>query len=98
MTGYDVIGDVHGRAEKLGGLLRKLGYRERDGACRHSERQSVFVGDLVTFFTKTERVGRSSIRVEVDVWAHRRFGGGARVPVTEAFHAGGSVAARSCAC
>jgi hypothetical protein len=46
MSGYDVIGDVHGEADKLEGLLRGLGY-EHDGAWRHSERQAVFVGDLV---------------------------------------------------
>lgn len=47
MTGYDVIGDVHGHADALTALLRKLGYRERGGAWRHAERAAVFVGDLV---------------------------------------------------
>lgn len=47
MTGYDVIGDVHGHAGKLEGLLRQLGYVERDGAWRHSGRQAIFVGDLI---------------------------------------------------
>ena len=64
MTGYDVIGDVHGRADKLGGLLRKLGYRERDGAWRHSERQAVFVGDLVDRGIQqrdTVRIARSMV-------------------------------------
>lgn len=44
----------------------------------------VFVGDLVSFFTETERIGRTSIRVHVAVWAHRRFGGGSHEYVTEA--------------
>jgi hypothetical protein len=44
---YDVIGDIHGRADKLVGLLRKLGYEERQGAWRHSDRTAVFVGDLI---------------------------------------------------
>lgn len=44
----------------------------------------VFVGDLVSFFTETERIGRTSIRVHVAVWAHRRFGGGGQEYVTEA--------------
>ena len=44
----------------------------------------VFVGDLVSFFTHTLRIGRTSIRVKVSVWAQRRFGGGERVYVTEA--------------
>ncbi len=44
----------------------------------------VYVGDLVSFFTKTVRVGRSSITVQVSVWAQRRFGGGRQAHVTEA--------------
>jgi hypothetical protein len=48
VTGYDIIGDVHGCADKLRVLLETLGYRERDGAYRHSgDRQAVFVGDLI---------------------------------------------------
>ena len=48
MTGYDIIGDVHGCADMLSSLLKKLGYVERDGAYRHSQdRQALFVGDLV---------------------------------------------------
>ena len=47
MSGYDVIGDVHGDADKLAGLLRVLGYRDRDGSWRHRDRQAVFVGDLI---------------------------------------------------
>jgi acyl-CoA thioesterase YciA len=44
----------------------------------------VFVGDLVSFYTRTLRIGRTSIRVHVSVWAQRRFGGGERAYVTEA--------------
>ncbi|MFT5199837.1 MAG: acyl-CoA thioesterase YciA [Planctomycetota bacterium] len=44
----------------------------------------VYVGDLVSFFTRTSRVGRTSITVHVSVWAQRRFGGGAHAYVTEA--------------
>ena len=47
MTAYDVIGDIHGSADKLAGLLSLLGYRVVDGAHRHPGRQAVFVGDLV---------------------------------------------------
>ena len=64
MTGYDVIGDVHGHADKLVGLLRELGYRETDGAWRHSERQAVFVGDLVDRGKQqreTVRIARSMV-------------------------------------
>lgn len=44
----------------------------------------VFVGDLVSFFTETKRIGRTSIKVYVGVWAQRRFGGGDHVFVTDA--------------
>jgi acyl-CoA thioesterase YciA len=45
----------------------------------------VFVGDLVSFFTETVRVGRTSITVKVLVEAERWGAGrGERVKVTEA--------------
>ncbi len=44
---YDIIGDVHGHADVLVALLRKLGYRERAGAWRHPERTAVFLGDFI---------------------------------------------------
>jgi hypothetical protein len=44
---YDIIGDVHGQADLLVTLLRKLGYEERSGAFRHPERQAIFVGDFI---------------------------------------------------
>jgi acyl-CoA thioesterase YciA len=47
-------------------------------------KQPVFVGDLVSFFTDTVRIGRTSITAHVSVWAQRRFGGGEFVHVTEA--------------
>ena len=47
MAGYDIIGDVHGNADKLEALLRTMGYREQGGAWRHPERTVVFVGDLI---------------------------------------------------
>jgi hypothetical protein len=48
VTGYDIIGDVHGCADKLTTLLKRLGYAHSDGAYRHPEqRQVVFVGDLI---------------------------------------------------
>ena len=33
--------------------------------------EPVFVGDLVSFFCKTKRIGRTSITVSIDVWADR---------------------------
>lgn len=47
IDGIDVIGDVHGEADMLEGLLRQMGYVERAGAWRHDRRRAVFVGDLV---------------------------------------------------
>ena len=44
----------------------------------------VHVGDLVSFYTRTERIGRTAITVHVDVWSQRRFGGSDNVHVTEA--------------
>ncbi len=44
----------------------------------------VYVGDCVSFFTNTLRIGSSSIRVKVRVWAERRFSNGEEVFVTEA--------------
>ena len=44
---FDIIGDIHGHAEKLIGLLKILGYRETKGAWRHPERSAIFVGDLI---------------------------------------------------
>lgn len=44
----------------------------------------VYVGDLVTCYTETLRVGNTSLRVKVKVWAERRFSKGEDVFVTEA--------------
>ena len=44
---YDIIGDIHGHADKLEALLQKLGYRNTEGAWRHSEKQAIFVGDFI---------------------------------------------------
>lgn len=43
----------------------------------------VFVGDLVSYFTETVRIGRTSLTVRVTVEAERGLGSG-RVKVTEA--------------
>jgi len=44
----------------------------------------VFVGDLVSFYTHTLKVGRTSVTVDVVVEAIRREGSGERVRVMEA--------------
>ena len=44
----------------------------------------VFIGDLVSFYTRTLRIGRSSVTVDIIVEAARYEGGGKRVRVMEA--------------
>ena len=46
--------------------------------------QPVYVGDLVSLYTRVQRVGNTSITVKVDVEAERRVRGGGTVKVTEA--------------
>jgi acyl-CoA thioesterase YciA len=46
-------------------------------------RQPVFVGDLVSLFTDTLRIGRTSITVSVSVWAQRAENRDQVVHVTE---------------
>ena len=48
-------------------------------------REPVFVGDLVSFYARVLKVGRTSITVDVEVFAQRKRGGPAEaVKVTEA--------------
>ncbi len=44
---FDVIGDLHGEADKLLALLLALGYSKAGGDWRHPERRAIFVGDLI---------------------------------------------------
>ena len=46
--------------------------------------QPVYVGDLVSFYTRLVRIGRTSITVAVEVMADRAGGSGQRFKVTEA--------------
>ena len=46
--------------------------------------EPVYVGDLVSLYTRVQRVGNTSITVKVDVEAERRIRGGGTVKVTEA--------------
>jgi acyl-CoA thioesterase YciA len=46
--------------------------------------QPVYVGDLVSFYTRLIRIGRSSITVGVEVFSESGEGQGQRVKVTEA--------------
>jgi hypothetical protein len=47
MSGFDIIGDVHGCADMLKGLLHRLQYEQRDGVFQHPRRKAIFVGDLI---------------------------------------------------
>ncbi|KAB2839626.1 MAG: acyl-CoA thioesterase, partial [Burkholderiales bacterium] len=44
----------------------------------------VFQGDVVSFYASLARVGRTSVTVDVEVYAQRRLGDEASVKVTEA--------------
>lgn len=43
----DIIGDIHGHADKLEALLLKLGYSPDKGVYRHPERKVLFLGDYI---------------------------------------------------
>ena len=48
-------------------------------------KQPVEIGDLVSYFTSTRTVGRTSVAIDVNVWAQRQFAeSGEFIPVTEA--------------
>ena len=48
MNAYDIIGDIHGYADKLEGLLGKLGYVQSGRSYKApAGRQVVFLGDLI---------------------------------------------------
>lgn len=44
---FDFIGDIHGHADKLAGLLQKLGYIESGGVYKHPTRRVFFLGDFI---------------------------------------------------
>lgn len=44
---YDIIGDLHGHANELKRLLRKLGYDNETGYWHHPSRKVIFVGDFI---------------------------------------------------
>jgi Calcineurin-like phosphoesterase len=47
MPTIDVIGDIHGNADKLRALLRRLGYEQSGGVYGSPDRRAIFVGDLI---------------------------------------------------
>lgn len=44
---YDLIGDIHGHAEKLKQLLSRMGYSEKGTCWSHPDRKVIFVGDFI---------------------------------------------------
>lgn len=44
---YDIIGDIHGQADKLYNILALLGYHCVDGIYRHPTRKAIFLGDFI---------------------------------------------------
>ncbi|RYZ95745.1 MAG: hypothetical protein EOO68_18080, partial [Moraxellaceae bacterium] len=47
VSGYDLIGDIHGCAATLERLLKKLEYVKVRGAYKHPHRRAIFLGDIV---------------------------------------------------
>jgi predicted MPP superfamily phosphohydrolase len=47
ISGYDIIGDIHGHAKELEYILKKMGYELRDHVWTHAERKACFVGDFI---------------------------------------------------
>ena len=47
LNGYDVIGDIHGCADRLEALLSRLGYEKSGGVWRHPDRMAIFLGDYI---------------------------------------------------
>lgn len=44
---YDLIGDIHGHADALEALLKKMGYEKQGSSYRHPERKVLFIGDYI---------------------------------------------------
>ncbi|HPI70146.1 MAG TPA: metallophosphoesterase [Tenuifilaceae bacterium] len=44
---FDIIGDIHGHADKLEALLQKMGYEQHKGHYAHAERKALFIGDYI---------------------------------------------------
>lgn len=47
LSGYDLIGDIHGHADALSELLESMEYQLSDGYYRHPTRQVIFLGDFI---------------------------------------------------
>ena len=47
VSGYDIIGDIHGYADELSALLERLGYQRLAGVHAHARRKVIFLGDFI---------------------------------------------------
>lgn len=47
MMKYDIVGDVHGCADKLSELLHKMDYQKKGDVYCHPERKVIFLGDFI---------------------------------------------------
>jgi len=82
---FDFIGDVHGRADQLHTLLKKLGYTQENGSYRHAEFKAVFVGDLINKGRQNKEVLRT-VRAMVDAGQARAVVGNHELYLIGLFH------------
>jgi hypothetical protein len=73
----DLIGDIHGHADELKALLKKLGYRQHGGSYKHDDGRTVlFLGDHIDRGPKIkEALAIVCGMVEAGVWACYRLAG-----------------------
>lgn len=67
---YDIIGDIHGQADKLVNLLEKMGYTLYGNVWTHSSRQVIFVGDFIDRGLQqlaTVEIARSMVEAGSDI-------------------------------
>jgi len=86
-TGDIFGGWIMSQVDIAGGILaiRRAGGRAATVAVNSfAFKQPVFVGDIVSLYAQIVRVGRTSVTVEVEVYAQRYFSEDEIVKVTEA--------------
>ena len=47
LDGYDIIGDIHGQADRLIQLLTRMGYTHNGDCYAHPSRKALFLGDFI---------------------------------------------------
>jgi hypothetical protein len=61
MPTIDVIGDIHGYADKLQRLLSRLGYEQNGGVYGSPDRRAIFVGEVMEIVAGMLRAGAAQI-------------------------------------